>query len=182
MSDTPNADSSAVSIRPMVATDLDAYKQLRDEMLGAHPEAFTSDAATELARTAHSYLPRLGLDQRQGGQFVLGAWTNDGGTLVGALGSERDLRVKVRHTAHLVGMMVRPELRHLGIGARLLHTCIALLRATGGIEMLTLTVTHGNTPAIRLYERAGFIRCGSLPRAIRVGDQYHAKEQMFLNL
>ena len=59
---------------------------------------------------------------------------------------------------------------------------VAMLHATDGIEMLTLTVTHGNTPAINLYERSGFVHCGSLPRAIRVGDRYHAKEQMFLML
>ena len=181
MTDDAGAGGAAVLVRRVVAADLDAYKALRDEMLAAYPEAFTSDAATERARTALSYLPRLGLDAPQGGQFVLGAWNRDG-MLVGALGSDRDLRLKVCHSAQLIGMMVRPEVRRTGIASRLLHACIALLRATGGIEMLTLTVTHGNVPAIQLYERAGFVRCGSLPRAIRVGDRYHAKEQMFLTL
>ena len=181
MTDDAGADGVAVLIRRVVAADLDAYKALRDEMLAAHPEAFTSDAATERARTALSYLSRLGLDALQGGQFVLGAWSRDG-TLVGALGSDRDLRLKVRHSAQLIGMMVRPERRRAGIAAQMLDTGIAMLRATEGIEMLTLTVTHGNVPAIQLYERAGFVRCGSLPRAIRVGDRYHSKEQMFLML
>ena len=36
-----------LTIRPLVVTDLPAYKQMRDEMLLAHPEAFTSDAAAE---------------------------------------------------------------------------------------------------------------------------------------
>lgn len=178
MSDEPVAHRAPVTIRRLVAKDLEAYKQLRDEMLAAHPEAFTSDATTECGRSAQSYLPRLGLDCPQGGQFVLGAWQC--GTLVGALGSGRDLRLKVRHSAQLIGMMVRPEMRRCGIGGQLLQDAIAVLRATAGIELITLTVTHGNDSAIHLYERAGFVQCGSLPRAIRVGDRYHAKEQMFL--
>jgi len=173
-------DASPAELRLLNPGDLDAYKVLRDDMLSAHPEAFTSDADTERARTPQSYLPRLGSGLANDGQFVLGAWKN--GTLVGAIGSDRDTRLKVRHVAHLIGMMLRPELRGSGIAARLLERCIGLLRATDGIEMLTLTVTTGNTPAIRLYERAGFTTCGSVPRAIRVGNAYHAKDQMVLML
>ena len=170
--------TNAATIRLLRPDDLEAYKALRDEMLAAHPEAFTSDADTERERPPLSYLSRLGGGRGDDAQFVLGAWQH--GTLVGAIGSDRDTRLKVRHIAHLIGMMLRPELRGSGVAARLLADCIGLLRTTDGISMLTLTVTQGNTPAIRLYERAGFVRCGSLPRAMRVGDRYHAKEQMFL--
>ncbi len=173
-------DASALELRLLTPDDLVAYKALRDGMLAAHPEVFTSDAATDLERSAESYLPRLGLDLPEGGQFVLGAWRH--GVLVGALGSERDTRIKVRHAAHLIGMMVRPDQRGQRIATRLLDECIRLLRGTAGIEMLTLTVTRGNAPAIRLYEQAGFTTCGSLPRAIRVGAEYFAKNQMVMML
>ena len=43
-------------------------------MLALHPEAFTSDAASEAKKEAADYLHRLGLDRRDGGHFVLGAW------------------------------------------------------------------------------------------------------------
>jgi RimJ/RimL family protein N-acetyltransferase len=168
------------SIRRLVPDDLGAYKELRDSMLAAHPEAFTSDAATERMRPAGGYLARLGMDRPDGGQFTLGAW--HGGRLVGTLGCERDMRVKVMHIAHLIGMMVRADVRHIGVGTALLDACIHAARSAEGIAMLTLTVTAGNGAAIRLYERAGFIRFGSLPRAILVGGQYHAKEHMVLTL
>ena len=174
------ADAAPVELRLLAPADLDQYKLLRDAMLAAHPEAFTCDAATERARASQSYLPRLGGGLADDGQFVLGAWQHD--TLIGAIGSDRDNRLKVRHIAHLIGMMLRPEVRGRGVAGRLLERCIGLLRATDGIEMLTLTVTQGNAPAIRLYERAGFTLCGSVPRAIRVGDRYHAKDQMVLML
>lgn len=169
-----------VTIRALAPDDLAAYKNLRDEMLAAHPEAFTSDAAAERQRTPLSYLPRLGLDQPGGGQFVLGAWQS--GQFIGALGCERDLRIKVRHIGHLIGMMVRTELRGLGIGRQLLTAGIATARAAEALELLTLTVTASNASAVRLYERAGFVCYGSLPRAIKVDGEYHAKDHMFLAL
>ena len=169
-----------VEVRALAADDLDAYKALRDSMLAAHPEAFTSDAAAEHGRTAQRYLPRLGLDQPDGGQFVLGAWQAQG--LVGALGCERDLRAKVRHIGHLIGMMVRTDLQGAGIGQLLLSAGIATARRAQGLEMLTLTVTASNASAVRLYERAGFTRFGSLPRAIKVEGRYHAKDHMVLIL
>ena len=49
--------------------------------------------------------------------------------------------------------------------------------------MLTLTVTAGNAPAVRLYESSGFSVYGTLPRAIRLGsDDYRDKLHMVLAL
>jgi ribosomal protein S18 acetylase RimI-like enzyme len=172
-----------VAIRRLAPPDLGAYKDLRDAMLAAHPEAFTSDAAAERTRRPDSYLARLGVDRpdpTSGGQFTLGAWQKD--RLVGALGCERDLRVKVRHIGHLIGMMVCADARNAGIGSALLAACIRAARDAQGLEMLTLSVTAGNTAALRLYERAGFTRYGSLPHAICVGGAYHAKEHWVLML
>lgn len=169
-----------VAIRRLAPPELAAYKALRDAMLAAHPEAFTSDATTERDRNADSYLSRLGIDRIDGGQFTLGAW--QGGQLVGAVGCERDLRVKVRHVAHLIGMMVRTEARQTGIGQALLQACLAAARSAEGIMMLTLNVTASNAAAIRLYERAGFTRYGSLAGAIRVDGVPHAKDHMVLTL
>lgn len=167
-------------VRRLVEADLPAYKALRDELLAADPEAFTSDAETEARREPSSYRSRLGLERGDGGQFLLGAW--QGEWLVGAIGCERDERLKVRHIGHLIGMMVRRELRGAGIGAALLGACIAEARRTPGLEILTLTVTAGNVSATKLYDRAGFVRFGTLPRAIRVGERYLDKDHMRLDL
>ena len=172
--------AESIDIHALAAADLPAYKALRDSMLAAHPEAFTSDAVTERQRAALSFLPRLGLDPLGSGRFVLGAW--QASQLVGALGCERDMRVKVCHIGHLVGMMVRTELQGGGIGRRLLEAGIAAARSVEGMEMLTLTVTVSNGAAVRLYERAGFMRFGTLPHAIRVDGRYHAKDHMLLTL
>ena len=172
--------TAAPAIRRLVEEDLPAYKALRDEMLAAEPEAFTSDAETESRRDPASYRSRFGLDRPRGGQFVIGAWQD--GRLVGAIGCEHDERIKVRHIGHLIGMMVRREVRRGGIGAALLDACIAEAQRTPDLELLTLTVTAGNVAATKLYERAGFVRYGTLPRAIRVGERYLDKDHMVLAL
>jgi GNAT superfamily N-acetyltransferase len=168
------------TIRRLVETDLVAYKALRDTTLAAHPLAFVSDADEERSKAPASYLPRLGLQRPEGGHFTLGAWRRE--DLVGAISGDRDPRKKARHMTLIVGMMVRDEVQGLGVGRALLDACIAEARRADGVSMLTLTVTEGNVPAIRLYEGAGFVRCGSLQRAICVDGAYHAKNQMVLML
>jgi ribosomal protein S18 acetylase RimI-like enzyme len=173
--------ADALTIRALAAADLAAYKRLRDVTLAAEPEAFTSDAAEALSKSAQSYLPRLGLDRPEGGQFTLGAFFG-AEHLVGAVTCEREVRVKGRHIGEIVGMMVLAEARGQGVGRRLLADCIALARRASGMEMLTLSVTATNQTAVGLYQRAGFARYGTLVHAIKIGGQYHDKDLMVLNL
>ena len=172
--------TAAVTIRPMCAADLTAYKALRDRMLATHPQAFSSDAEAELRRSAETYLSRVAGAADRGWPFTLTAW--QGERLCGALTCERDQRLKVRHIAKLVGMMVAPEAGRRGIGRALLDATIAQCRQRDGIELLTLSVTGSNATAIRLYERAGFVVYGRLERALRIGDCHHAKHLMALTL
>lgn len=168
------------TIRRLVPADLDAYKTLRDAMLAAHPDAFTSDADAERGKSAQTYLPRLGLDRVQGGHFTLGAW--QARQLQAVITCERNLRAKVRHMGHIVGMMVSPDARGKGLGRALLDACIAEARRADGLELLTLSVTTTNRAAVQLYERAGFTRYGRLPRAIKLGGSYFNKDLMALTL
>ena len=166
-------------MRMMAAPDLGAYKALRDGILAAHPEAFTSDAETELRRPPETYLSRVAGAADDGWPFTLAAWRGE--HLLGAITCERDARIKVRHIGHVVGMMVRPQARGQGVGRTLLDACIAIARARRGVELLTLSVTSSNAAAVALYERAGFTRYGRLERAIRVGGGYHDKDLMALH-
>lgn len=168
------------SLRPLTGADLPAYKAMRDVMLAQHPEAFTSDAETEAAKPAHSYLARLGDGVADSGRFTLGAWLGE--RLCGAITCERDERIKVRHIGHVVGMMVRADVRGLGLGRELLDACIAQVRRAPGLELLTLSVTSSNAAAVALYRAAGFERYGRLPQAIKLGDHYHDKDLMVLVL
>jgi ribosomal protein S18 acetylase RimI-like enzyme len=176
----PRPRASAVSIRRLGPDDLAAFKDLRDSMLAEHPDAFTSDADAARSQPAESYKSRLGFDRPEGGEFTLAAW--QGERLVGAIGCQRDIRIKIRHIGHVVGMMVRSELQGQGIGRALLVECIDEARRADGLKMLTLSVTASNLAAVRLYENAGFVRYGSLANAILVDGHYYAKDQMVLAL
>lgn len=181
---TTVAMAGALTIRALAATNLAAYKRLRDTTLAAEPEAFTSDAAEESAKPAEAYLSRFGLDRpdlHEGGQFTLGAFFG-AERLVGAVTCEREPRIKGRHIAHLAGMMVLAEARGQGIGRWLLAECIATARRAPGLELLTLSVTASNRIAVELYLRAGFTRYGKLVHAIKIGEQYHDKDLMVLTL
>jgi len=167
-----------LSVRALGAADVHAYKALRDHALAHHDEAFTSDAATEALRAADSYAARLGVGDD--GSFTLGAFRGD--ALVGAISCERDARSKVRHVGHIVGMMVHGDEQGRGVGSALLDALIARAAADDELHVLTLTVTAGNGAAERLYERAGFVRYGTLPRAIRTGGRFFDKHHLMLNL
>jgi RimJ/RimL family protein N-acetyltransferase len=170
--------SPDLSIRELGTPDLDAYKALRDHALAHHEEAFTSDAATEAQRTAASYAGRLG--GGSDGSFTLGAFRGD--ALVGAISLERDPRSKVRHLGHIIGTMVQANELRRGVGGALLDVLIARAVADDELQQLTLTVTAGNDAAERLYARAGFMRYGTLQRAIRVGGRFLDKHHMVLAL
>ena len=164
-SHTPATVTGAVQIRPLVAVDAVAYKTLRDEALRTSPDAFTSDYESSVGRDASEYVARFGT--LESGQFFLGAF-DAAGQLLGCLGCEREQRIKQRHCAMVVGMMVAPRAQRQGIGQQLVTDCVEAARRVPGLTQLVLTVTASNTHVVRLYEQAGFRAWGLLPNAIVV--------------
>ena len=167
------------TIRPLTAADVHAYKALRDEGLRTAPEAFTSDYESAVQRPATDYAQRFG--DPQSGTFFLGAF-DARGRLVGSVGCERESRIKQRHCATVVGMMVAPEAQRHGAGRALIAACIDAAARVPGLDHLVLTVTASNTHVVRLYERAGFRAWGLLPRAIVVNNVGYDKLHMVRQL
>ena len=167
-------------IRFLVATDLPAYKALRDSALREYPEAFTSDYASEHLREASSYLPRLAL----AGQTDRGLWGafDSSGRLLGSIAIEAGARLQQRHIGTVLGLFVDRAAQGQGIASLLIAFCADSARAGGQFDQLILTVTASNAHVVRLYERAGFVRYGLLPRAIGRQGVYHDKLLMRLPL
>ena len=60
---------------------------------------------------------------------------------------------------HINNLAVRPEARGQGLASRLLDKVMAE-SARVGVERATLEVRRSNTPALRLYAKAGFVEAG----------------------
>ncbi len=61
--------------------------------------------------------------------------------------------------AEIVNVAVHPQLRRTGIGAEMLREAIEKEREAG-TRSIVLEVRKNNLPAIRMYEKAGFIQIG----------------------
>ena len=93
-----------------------------------------------------------------------------GGELVGRLSISRDPHPASRHVADL-GLMVAASARRRGIGWALLEQAVAWARGSD-VHKLELHVFPHNEPAIRLYERFGFVREGYRRQHFRRGGTY----------
>ena len=60
-----------------------------------------------------------------------------------------------------------------GIGTAMMTALLERARAAG-YEQAELTVVADNKPAIALYERLGFVHCGTLPHNMKYADGHYA--------
>lgn len=60
-----------------------------------------------------------------------------------------------------------------GIGTRMMTAVLEQAKAAG-FEQAELTVVADNKPAIALYERLGFVLCGTLPHNMKYADGHYA--------
>lgn len=164
-----------MDIRRLTAADAPEYRAVRLRSLKDHPEAFTSSFEEDELQPVDAARERLA-------STVCKFWgAFDSGKLCGTIGLDPQTRLKNRHKATVVGMYVVPEAAGRGVGRRLVDVLVADARASG-LELLVLTVTEGNSSAIKLYERCGFKSFGVEPKAIKVDGRSHAKNHMYLQL
>jgi putative acetyltransferase len=91
-------------------------------------------------------------------QYCLGAEVD--GRVVGTVHLIGATGPRTRHIAHL-GMMVRDDYAGRGVGTALLVATLDLADNWIGFHRIELDVMVDNMPAIRLYERHGFVREGT---------------------
>lgn len=163
-------------IRRLTTDDAPAYRELRLRALREHPQAFTSDWEEASTRPPEESRERLAAV----GVLFWGAF-DEVGALVGMVGLECTSRAKERHKAKVVAMYVSREAAGRGLGRELLQALVLQARSIG-LSDLVLTVTEGNSSALRLYREAGFAAFGTEPRAIVVQGIPHAKVHMHLHL
>lgn len=141
-----------------------AYRDLRLRALGDAPDAFgtTLEAAR---RHSDAHWAQRG-SSGAASEWDLPLVAEDGGALVGMVWATIDPAAP--QTAHVIQMWVAPESRGLGCGAMLIDEVVRWSRDAGA-RTVTLRVTCGDSPAWRLYSRAGFQPAGE-PEPIRPGS------------
>jgi ribosomal protein S18 acetylase RimI-like enzyme len=163
----------SLKVRPLEASDVAEYRELRLEGLRAHPEAFASAWESEVEKPISWWGERLKT------ATVFGGWVNNS-PLFGIAGFAVQNGVKSRHKGVLWGMYVRPEARGTGLAAALVQQVVA--RASTLVEQVCLTVVASNVAARRLYGAAGFEEYGLERRALKVGSEYYDEVLMVLPL
>jgi ribosomal protein S18 acetylase RimI-like enzyme len=158
-------------IRRVDPSEVAAYRELRLESIGARPDAFAGDLATEQAK------PMSDLEKRLASAYVVAAFRD--GKMVGTAGFQRRDAVKLAHRGFIWGVYVKPVVVGLGIGRRLIEALIPVAREQ--VEILDLIVGKDNDRARRLYERLGFRVYAEEPRGLKVGDRYYDNLLMALD-
>lgn len=165
-------------VQRLVASDVESYRELMLHAYAAAPDAFTSTPEERSAEPDSFWLARIA-DPR-GLSLTFGAFHD--GRLVGAVVAAFSAKPKTSHKARLVGTFVRESCRGLGAGGELVRAALDAAKARPEVRVMTLTVTEGNEPAVRLYERHGFRQFGVEPMAIATPEGYKSKVHMWLPL
>lgn len=165
--------------RLLQADDAAAYRGLMLWAYRHHAEAFTSSVAEREDLPLSWWVGRLGHGASSDAR-VLGLVID--GELVGAAGLSVEPRERTRHQGTLFGMVLRPPWRGQGLGDALVAAVLQQARQWPGMQQVTLTVSHGNQPALALYQRHGFQVWGREPRAVMLGDQAIDKLHLWCDL
>jgi GNAT superfamily N-acetyltransferase len=155
----------APKIRCLAEHEWAIYKDLRLAALAESPDAFGSTFAKEAQRSDAEWANRLTSGVNSSWDFPIVAEI-DRQPIGLAWGRIEESNPTV---ANLYQVWVHPNYRRLGTGQLLLEAVTTW--ATGKqAHFLELGVTRGDTPAMRLYTRAGFEPVGQ-PQPIRPGAE-----------
>lgn len=162
----------SITVRQLLAADAAAFRDIRLEMLQVNPEAFGSTYEAESGTSVDEFADWLARS------FVAGGFIDQ--QLAGVAAFYSLQGPKVSHRGNIWGVYVRGAFRGRGVGHAVLSE---VLRHAGTlVEQVHLQVVTDNTAAYALYERLGFTRYGTEPRALRVGDRYYDEHLMALRL
>ena len=167
-----------MNIATLTAADVPRYRELMLEAYALAADAFVSTPEERAPEPASWWTNRIA--DPSGLTVSFAAESN--GELVGTVALEYSSKPKTRHSALIVGMYVRESARGEGLGRALLQAALAHAAQRPGVDVVELTVTEGNGPAIRLYEAAGFCAWGTQPWAIETASGMKSKVHMSCRL
>lgn len=163
-------------IEAVTAETFPAWRMLRLRALRDHPDAFGQPYAQYAAVPPEAALAQFLARQEGGLSRTFGAFVEE--ELAGTIGIFREERPKETHRMTIVAMYVAPEARGCGIADALMRAALDHARSTPGVLQVHLAVTSHNVAARKLYERHGFVRYGTDPRALLVDGTPYDEDLM----
>lgn len=172
-----NTQRGTVVIRQSNLADAASFRELRLEALQDSPAAFGMDYQKSSQSSAKYWEDTLTMDDQESAIFFAEMEQR----LIGMTGIARGRSPKTRHGAYIWGVYVTPTWRGLHIAEELVCSCKDWAKARE-IVILRLAVVASNRPAVRCYERCGFVTYGTEPRSLFYEGQYYDEFLMSLSL
>lgn len=170
----PNGEM--LTVRSLCADDAEALNAFR---LATYRETHFMARYPEEGANLETVQTGLAACEKSPVNFEVGAFAGE--KLVGKFGvAQLRPHIKFRHRA-VMGISVRKEYWGCGLGSYLMQLAIDQTR-TNGFEQLELGVCSDNTRAIHLYEKVGFVRCGTIPHAFKLKDGTYRDEIMMVKM
>jgi RimJ/RimL family protein N-acetyltransferase len=151
-----------VIIRQAVLADVPAFRELRLQALHDHPTAFAMDYESTLSQPETYWQERLGGLGKENMIY----FAEHEGQLAGMCGLYWRESPKIRHSATIWGVYVRPQWRGQQVAEALMDACLDFAREKQ-FTIVKLGVVSNNIAAIRCYARCGFKVYGVEPQVIR---------------
>lgn len=136
-------------VRRLLPEECDAFWEIRLQSLRDCPEAYGSAYEEEACLSSEERKARCDWSDDN---FVIGAF--EGERLVGIVGLRREIRVKSRHKAVVIGMYVLPEFRAQGLGGLLMDKLIQEARQLPSLARLGMRVRRGFMNGADLWSSA----------------------------
>lgn len=161
------------SVRRFSPAEWPIYKELRLRSLEDSPSAFGSTLDLELEQTDAAWAEQL-LNAASSGQdcALIAEVEEKPAGLVWAKADANDPEI-----INIFQMWVAPIARGRGVGDALLQAAIHWARQCDA-RFVKLGASCGDTPAMRLYQRTGFVEFGAR-EPIRVGSAVLAQNMVF---
>lgn len=97
------------------------------------------------------------------------------GEIIGNCGLTFHRQIKIKHRA-VIGIAIKNQYWHLGLGTMLFEIMINQAKQHGGITQLELQFFEGNERGLGLYQKMGFETVAKLPHAARLKDGTYLAE------
>jgi GNAT superfamily N-acetyltransferase len=174
---TISSPRGKIFIRPAGPADAIPFSELRMEALRDNPTVFGSSFEARENCTPEWALSILSGDPQEQANFV----AECDGLLLGMTSIRRNRKEKVRHSAGIAGVYVRPDWRGLGIVDGLFNACFDWAQSQQ-VVILKLAVVTTNPAAYNAYQRLGFSVYGMEPKVIYYDGVYYDEYLMSRNV